>query len=76
MTDGALLLLPLAIAWFSALLLAPLDECGLVDLRAAVVAERPAGREVDEYDPGSISPNAHGQRVIADAFASAYARRT
>jgi lysophospholipase L1-like esterase len=48
----------------------------LVDLHAAVVAERAAGREVDEYDPGSISPNAQGQRVIADAFASAYARRT
>jgi lysophospholipase L1-like esterase len=47
----------------------------LVDLHAAVLAERAAGREVDEYDPGAISPNAQGQRVVADAFAAAYARK-
>ncbi len=46
----------------------------VVDLHAAVLAERAAGRETAEYDPGAISPNAQGQRVIATAFADAYRR--
>src|SRR5581483_6903999 len=35
----------------------------VVDLHAAVLAERAAGRETAEYDPGAISPNAQGHRV-------------
>jgi lysophospholipase L1-like esterase len=46
----------------------------LVDVDAAMRAERAAGREASEFFSDDVSPNAAGSKVYADAFAAAYAR--